>query len=79
MKGRTLIAANKQLFVDLLPFTSGEGDEATSPSFAIRYAAIEGSSSSPEALIASLLPTSGMQRDKFTNGNQAPDCRQMVL
>ena len=40
-------------------FTSGEGDEATSPSFAIRCAAIEASSASLEALIAALLPAVG--------------------
>ena len=51
--------ANNYMFADLFLFTSGEGDEATSPSFTIRYAAIEASSASLEALIASLLPASG--------------------
>ena len=51
--------ANKYLFADLFLLKSGEGDEATSPSFTIRYAAIEASSASLEALIASLLAASG--------------------
>ena len=42
----------KRLFADLLLFTSGEGDEATSPSFAAENAAIDASSALLEALIA---------------------------
>ena len=44
--------ANKCLFADLIFFTSGEGNEATSPSFSAKYAAIAAPSSSLEALIA---------------------------
>ena len=40
----------KCLFADLSVFTSREGDEATSPSFAAENKAIEASSSSLEAL-----------------------------
>ena len=55
--------ANNYLFADLFLFTSGEGDEATSPSFTTRYAAIEASSTSLEALIASLLPACGPAKE----------------
>ena len=42
------------LFADLSLFASVEGDEATSPSFAAENKAIDASSSSLEALIATL-------------------------
>ena len=45
------------LFVILLLFKSGEGDETTPPSFATANVLIEASSTSLEALIASLLPS----------------------
>ena len=51
------------IFADILFFTSREGDEATSPSFATRYEAIEASSESLEALIATLLPASGTAKE----------------
>ena len=54
--GSGLPTTNKYLFADLLLFTSGEGDEATSPSFTTRSVAIEASSASLEALIVVLLP-----------------------
>ena len=57
--GSGLPTANNYLFADLFLFMSGEGDEVTSPSFTTRYAAIEASSASLEALIASLLPACG--------------------
>ena len=44
----------KCLFADLSVFTSGEGDEATSPSFAAENEAIDASSSSLEALFATI-------------------------
>ena len=44
----------KRLFADLRVFTRGEGDEATFPSFAAENAAIDASSSSLEAFIATL-------------------------
>ena len=50
--GSTLPTANKTLFTDLLLFTSGEGDEATSPSFEAENEAINASNESLEALIA---------------------------
>ena len=61
--GSSLPTANKYLFVDLLFFTSGEGDEATSPIFRTRYAAIEASSASLEAFIAILLPACGTSKE----------------
>ena len=42
----------KCLFAGLLLFESGEGDEATSPSFAASNAGIDASSALLEALIA---------------------------
>ena len=71
-KGNTLFATkqthllpttNNNLFANLFLFMSGEGDEATSPSFTTRYAAIEASSASLEALIASLLPACGPAKE----------------
>ena len=50
----TLRTASKNLFADLEVFTSGEGNEATSPSFVAENAGIDASSSSLEALIATL-------------------------
>ena len=44
-------------------FISGDGDEATSPSFAIRCTAIEAASASLEALIAALLPAVGTAKE----------------
>ena len=43
--------ANKYLFANLLLFASGEGDEATSPSFTTSYEPIQGSIPSLETLI----------------------------
>ena len=42
----------KYLFADLSVFISGEGDEATSPSFTAENEGIDASSASLEALIA---------------------------
>ena len=42
----------KYLFANLLLFASGEGDEATSPSFATSYEPIQASSPSLETLIS---------------------------
>ena len=50
--GSSFTTANKYLFADLLFFTAGEGDEATSPSVAAENVAIDASSSSLEAPIA---------------------------
>ena len=61
--GSGLPTANNYRFADLFLFTSGEGDEATSPSFTTRYVAIEASSASLEALIASLLPAFGPAKE----------------
>ena len=61
--GSGLPMANNYLFADLFLITSGEGDEVTSPSFTTRYAAIEASRASLEALIASLLPACGPAKE----------------
>ena len=61
--GSSLPTANNYLFADLFLFTSGEGDEVTSPSFTTRYAAIEASSASLEALIVSLLLACGPTKE----------------
>ena len=55
--------ANNYLFANLFLFTSREGDEATSPSFIIRYVAIEAFGASLEALISSLLPACGPRKE----------------
>ena len=47
-----LPTANKYLFANLLLFMSGEGDEATSPSFSFANAGIDASSALLEELIA---------------------------
>ena len=61
--GGVFTTANKYLSADLLFFTAGEGDEATSPSFASKNAVIEASGASLEALIASLLPACGTAKE----------------
>ena len=48
----TFTTANKYLFANLLLFTNGEGDEATSPSFAAADTGIDASNALLEALIA---------------------------
>ena len=48
----TLPTANKCLLANLLLFASGEGDEATSPSFAVENSGIDASCALLEALIA---------------------------
>ena len=55
--------ANNYLFANLFLFTRGEGEEATLPSFTTRYVAIQASSASLEALIASLLPAFGPAKE----------------
>ena len=52
MNQSVFTAVNKYLFADLLLFESGEGDEATSPSFPAENAVIDASNSSLEAPIA---------------------------
>ena len=49
--GNNFPTANKCLFADFLFCTAGEGDEATSPSFAAEKQGIEASSTLLEALI----------------------------
>ena len=61
--GRALLVTNKYLFANLLVFMSGEGNKAMLSSFAICYAPINTFSVSLEALIASLLPTSGTPKE----------------
>ena len=66
--------ANKYSFADLLLFESGEGDEATSPSFATENESIHASSSSLEAPIATYYMWGGCERGRFHNGKQIPVC-----
>ena len=63
VNGSGLPTADNYLFADLFLFLSGEGDEATSPSFTTRYATIEASSALLKALIASLLPASDLVKE----------------
>ena len=67
------------LFADLLLFTSGEGDKATSPSFASENEAIDGSSASLETLIATRYKQGNCTWEQFTHGKQIPVCRSFVL
>ena len=64
--------ANKYQFADLLIFTSGEGDEATSPSFTAENSGIDVSSVLLEALIATKQMQWGCERERFTHGKQNP-------
>ena len=61
-QGRFTHGKQSTRFADLLLFTSGERDEATSPSFVKRCAPIEASSVLLEALIASSLPAGGTEK-----------------
>ena len=63
----------------LYSFTNGEGNEATSPSFSTLYVAIEGTDASLEALIATLLPAGGNEKEPLCDGNQASNCRQIFV
>ena len=72
--GSILPTANKYLFADLYLFTSGEGDEAMSPSFVPENAAIDASSDELEALIATLYMQGGCEWEHFTHGKQNPIC-----
>ena len=71
--------ANKYLFADLLLFTSGEGDEATSPSFAAENAAIQASSSSLEAFIATRYMERGCDGSTLPTANKMPVCRSLIV
>ena len=61
----------KTYLLAIFTFVHGvEGDEATSPSFASENAAIDASSSSLEALIATLQMQRACKRQHFTYGKQ---------
>ena len=77
--GSGLPPANKYLFADLLLSSSGEGDEATSPSFASANAGIDTSSALLEALIATWYMQWGCERERFTRGKQVPVCRSFTF
>ena len=70
--------ANKYLFANLLLFASGEGDEATSPSFTTSYA---DPSFQPIAGNAhfSLVRSVGMKSEPFTHGKQMPICQSFTF
>ena len=67
--------ANKPLFANLLLFASGEGDEATSPSFTTNHASIQASSASQETLIATWYMQWGCKREHFTHSKQMLVCQ----
>ena len=67
----------KYLFVDLQLFTSKEGDEATSPSFVAKNAAIEASSSSLEALIATQYMELGCDVSTLPTVNKMLVCQSL--
>ena len=71
--------ANKCLFADLLLFTSGEGDEATSPSFTASYVSIRASSPSMETLILALYVQWGCKCEHVTHGKQMPICQSFTF
>ena len=77
--GSGLPPANKYLFADLLLSSSGEDDEATSPSFASANAGIDASSALLEALIATWYMQWGCERERFTRGKQIPVCRSFTF
>ena len=60
-------------------FTRGEGDEATSPSFTAANEAIDASSASLEALIATRYTQKGCKWEHFTHGKQKPVCRSLSV
>ena len=69
-KASTLPTANKCLFANLLLFASGEGDEATSPSFTTSYGSIQASSPSLETLISAWYVQWGWKSEHFIHGTQ---------
>ena len=71
----TLPTANKCLFANLLVSASGEGDEATSPSFTTSYASIQASSPSLETLISAWCVQWGCNCEHVTHGKQMPVCQ----
>ena len=77
--GSSFTTANKYLFADLLFFTAGEGDEATSPFVPAANAAIDASSSSLEASIATFYMRGAYEREQFHNGKQIPVCPSFIL
>ena len=68
--GSGLRTVNKYLFADLLLFTSGEGDGATSPSCATVNGSIDASSSSLEASIPTQQMRGDANRSSFTMANK---------
>ena len=77
--GSGLPTANKYLFADLLLFTSGEGDETTSPSFTAENGGIDASSALLEALIATYQKYWRCERERLTHGKQIPVCRSFTF
>ena len=71
--------ANKYLFANLLLFESGEGDEATSPSFTTNYESIQASRPSLETLISAWCVQWGWKSEYFTHGKQMPVCRSFAF
>ena len=68
----------KNYLLVILSFVHGvEGDEATSPSFATENEAIDTSSMSLEAFIATLHMQRTCKRQHFTHGKQKTVCRSL--
>ena len=73
--GSGLPTANNYLFADLFLFKSGEGEEATSPSFATSYEPIQASKPPLETLISGWCVQWGCKCEQFPHGKQILVCR----
>ena len=71
----TLPTANKCLFANILVSASGEGDEATSPSFTTSYASTQASSPSLETVISAWCVQWGCKCEHVTHGKQMLVCQ----
>ena len=78
-KASTLPTPNKYIFANLLLFATGEGDEATSPSFTISSVSIQVSSPSLETLISAWYVQWEWTSEYFTNGKRMPICQSFTF
>ena len=70
----------KNYLLAIVSFVRGaEGDEATSPSFAAENAAIDASSSSLEALIATRYMQRGPEGSALLTANKISVCRSLIV
>ena len=70
-----LPTANNYLFPNLLFFTDGERNKATSPSFSATDKGNDASNALLEALIATKQMQWGCKWEQFTHGEQLPVCQ----